>query len=189
MSGTAATVPPVERLAAPLAGADLASLAEVVADCVAGGASVSFMPPFGPEEALDWWRGLLPAIAAGEILLLAARDGDGRIAGTVQLHLKTPPNQPHRAEIAKLLVHRRARGRGMAAALIRAAEAAAGACGRRLLTFDTATGSAGERLYRRLGFVAIGVIPGYALYPDGAPCDTTVFYKWLEPPAGPAHPA
>lgn len=168
----------VELLRGAAAEAALPALAEVLADCVQGGASVSFMLPFDAAAALRWWRGLLPAIERGEILLLAARDAAGLIAGTAQLHLRTPPNQPHRAEVAKLLVRRGARNQGLAEALMRRLEAEARAAGRSLLTLDTAS-QAAERLYRRLGYQEAGRIPGYALLPHGPPCDTVLFYKQL----------
>jgi ribosomal protein S18 acetylase RimI-like enzyme len=114
----------------------------------------------------------------GRRLVLAAFD-DGRVVGTVQVILALPPNQPHRGEIAKLLVHRSARRRGIAELLMQHAEAEARAEGRTLLVLDTVTGDAAERLYTRLGWTRVGVIPGYALYPDGRPCDTTVFFKEL----------
>ncbi len=169
----------VERLDRAAAEAALPALAEVLADCVAGGASVSFMQPFTVAAALAWWQGLLPSVAAGELLLLVARDAGGQIAGTVQLKPAPQPNQTHRADIAKLLVHRRARGQGLAAALMRRAEQEALALDRRLLTLDTVPGTAAERLYRRLGWQAVGAIPGYARLPEGPLCDTLLFYKWL----------
>jgi len=171
--------PGIERLRGAAAEAALPALAEVLADCVAGGAGVSFMQPFGQDAALAWWQSRLPGIASGEILLLAARDATGRIAGTVQLRPAGQPNQAHRADIAKLLVHRRARGRGLAEALMRRAEQEALALGRPLLTLDTVPGTSAERLYRRLGWQAVGAIPGYARLPDGPLADTLLFYKWL----------
>jgi GNAT superfamily N-acetyltransferase len=104
---------------------------------------------------------------------------EGRLVGTVQVNLALPPNQPHRAEIAKLLVHRSARKRGVAQLLMEHAESEARAAGKTLLVLDTVTGGDGERLYARLGWTKVGVIPGYALFPDGRPCDTTVFWKTL----------
>jgi len=156
----------------------LPELAEILADCVAGGASVNFMQPFPPAAAETWWRGLLPRIASGDIVLLAALH-DGRAMGTVQLHLGTPPNQPHRADVAKMLVHRQARQRGLARALMLAAEDEARKAGRWLLTLDTVTGGSASFLYRNLGYRQVGTIPDYALMPDGPLCSTEIFYKRL----------
>ncbi len=157
---------------------DLAELAEVLVDCVAGGASVSFMPPFGHEDAKAFFTKVAGEVARGEAALLVARV-NGRIVGTVQLGLALPPNQPHRADVKKLLVHRSARGRGIGMALMTAAEEAARARGRSLLVLDTALGDNAERLYTLAGWTRVGVIPGYALFPDGRPCDTVVFWKNL----------
>jgi GNAT superfamily N-acetyltransferase len=155
-------------------------LAEVLVDCVVGGASVSFLLPFDHDRALGYWRGVLDGAAQGERVVLAAVDdeADGAVLGTVQVVLAAPENQPHRGEIAKLLVHRRARRRGVADALMRAAEDVAVAAGKTLLVLDTASAEA-ERVYDRLGWLRVGVVPGYALLPDGAPCDTVIFYKQL----------
>lgn len=152
-------------------------LAEVLSACVEDGAGVSFMHPFPVAEAARFWAGLTPKVADGTILVLAARNG-GRIDGTVQLQLVTTPNQPHRAEVAKMLVHPRAQRQGLAEALMRRLETEALARGRKLLTLDTASDVA-DRLYRRLGFQEVGSIPGFALWPDGRPSHTTIFYKWL----------
>lgn len=154
----------------------LEGLAAVLADCVAGGASVSYLAPFSHEDARAAFAGFAADAANGRRLVLAAFAG-GELVGTVQVVLATPPNQPHRGEIAKLLVHRSARRRGVAQVLMEHAEAAARAQGKTLLVLDTVTGDAAERLYTRLGWTRVGVIPGYALYPDGRPCDTTVFWK------------
>ena len=154
---------------------ELAQLAEVLADCVAGGASVNFMLPFGPDRALVYWRTVACDVANGHRALLVVEDGLG-ICGTVQVVLAMPDNQPHRAEVSKMLVHRRARCRGMGAALLREAEVLAQACGRSLLVLDTASSEA-ERLYARGGWIRVGVIPNYALLPSGGFCDTTVFYR------------
>ena len=157
---------------------DLAELAEVLVDCVAGGASVSFMPPFGHEDAKAFFTKVAGEVARGEAALLVARV-NGRIVGTVQLGLALPPNQPHRADVKKLLMHRSARGRGIGMALMTAAEEAARARGRSLLVLDTALGDNAERLYTLAGWTRVGVIPNYALNPDGTSCDTVVFYKEL----------
>jgi len=158
--------------------AQLDALAAVLHDCVAGGASVSYMAPFSHEQARSAFEAFAFEVEQGRRLLLAAF-ADGDLVGTVQVILALPPNQPHRAEIAKLLVHRSARRRGIAQVLMEAAEAEARAEGKTLLVLDTVTGDDAERLYERLGWTRVGAIPGYALYPDGRPCDTTIFWKSL----------
>ena len=150
-------------------------LAQVLLDCVQGGASVSFMLPLSQEKALRFWRGVAESIGRGERTLIVAEDGDG-IAGTVQLITDMPDNQPHRADVAKLLVKQRARGAGIGRRLMEAVEGAARAQGRTLLVLDTANATA-ERLYERLGWQHVGVVPEYAYLPDGELCDTTFFYK------------
>jgi GNAT superfamily N-acetyltransferase len=155
----------------------LQGLAEVLIDCVDGGASVSFMQPLPLGKSLDFWRGVAAGVARGARALLAAEDDRG-IIGTVQLILEQPENQPHRADLSKMLVHRRARRRGVGEALLRAAEVAARDCGKSLLVLDTASADA-ERVYVKLGWQRCGVIPGYALLPQGGLCDTTYFYKNL----------
>lgn len=158
------------------------SLSAVLIDCVEGGASVSFMSPLTRERADTFWQGVSEGVASGErILLVAQDDSSGRILGTVQIVLKQPENQPHRADIAKMLVHRDARKRGIGAALMRAAEEAARRAGKTVLVLDTVTGSDAERLYERVGWTRSGVIPNYALWPKGGFCDTTVFYKLISP--------
>jgi GNAT superfamily N-acetyltransferase len=156
----------------------LDGLASVLADCVAGGASVSYMAPFSHEQARAAFEAWAADVEQGRRLVLAAF-ADGDLVGTVQVILALPPNQPHRGEIAKLLVHRSARKRGVAQLLMERAESEARAERKTLLVLDTVTGDAAERLYMRLGWTRVGVIPGYALYPDGRPCDTTVFWKAL----------
>jgi len=158
--------------------AQLDGLAAVLVDCVAGGASVSYMAPFSHEQARGVFEAWATEVELGRRLVLAAF-ANGDVVGTVQVILALPPNQPHRAEIAKLLVHRSARRRGIAQLLMEHAEAEARAEGKTLLVLDTVTGDAAERLYERLGWIKVGVIPGYALYPDGRPCDTTVLWKAL----------
>jgi GNAT superfamily N-acetyltransferase len=156
------------------------ALADVLLDCVEGGASVGFMLPLPRSRAVAFWQQVLASAGRGErIVLVAEEAATGTIVGTVQVVLATPENQPHRADVAKMQVHRRARRRGLGAALLRAAEAAARAAGRTLLVLDTVTGSDAERLYTRLGWQRCGVIPGYALWPQGGFCDTTVFYRVL----------
>ncbi len=168
----------IRRLGVTEAHAQLDGLAAVLADCVAGGASVSYLAPFSHEQARDAFEAVAAEVEQGRRLLLGAF-AYGRLVGTVQVNLALPPNQPHRAEIAKLLVHRSARRRGIAQLLMEHAESEAQAAGKTLLVLDTVTGDAGERLYTRLGWTRVGVIPGYALYPDGRPCDTTVFWQAL----------
>jgi GNAT superfamily N-acetyltransferase len=155
----------------------LDGLADVLHDCVAGGASVSFMAPFSHEQARAFFEDAASEVAAGRRVLLAAFDG-GRVVGTVQVLLAMPPNQPHRGEIAKLLVHRDARGRGAGGLLMRAAERAARDAGKTLLVLDTASAAA-ERVYDRGGWTRVGAVPGYALLPDGEPCDTVFYWKRL----------
>lgn len=159
--------------------ADVEQLADVLIDCVEGGASVSFMAPLTRERALAFWRRVAQDTNDGRRALIVAEDAHG-VCGTVQLILDLPENQPHRADVAKMLVHRRARRRGLGEALMREAEAAARDSGRTLLVLDTVTGSTADRLYTRLGWVRVGEVPEYALMPDGAPCPTTFFYRKLE---------
>jgi len=173
-TGTAAVT--VRRLDVPEADRALDALAEVLYDCVAGGASVSYMAPFTRHDARAAFAGFVAEVAAGRRLLLAAYL-DERLVGTVQVVYAVAPNQPHRADVAKLLVHRAARRRGVGQVLVERAEREAAAQGRTLLVLDTVTGDAAERLYARLGWQTLGSIPGYALYPDGRPCATTVFWK------------
>lgn len=154
------------------------ALSNVLLDCVEGGASVSFMAPMSREKATAYWRDIAKSAARGERVVFGAEDADGTIVGTVQLVLALPENQPHRGEIAKMLVHRRARRHGLGAALLRVAEEHALAAGRTLLVLDTASGDA-ERLYARHGWQRCGVIPNYALFPDGRPCSTTIYFKSL----------
>lgn len=156
-------------------------LAAVLVDCVRGGASVGFMASITPGEAAAYWRRIAGDVTAGRVVLLVARV-DEAIAGTTLVVPAPMPNQPHRADVAKVLVHRRARRRGVAGALMTAAEEAAAAMGRTLLVLDTVEGGDAERLYERLGWQRVGAIPDYALMPDGAPCATVVFYKRLTPP-------
>jgi GNAT superfamily N-acetyltransferase len=157
--------------------AQIEGLVDVLIDCVEGGASVSFMWPLTRERARAFWQRVARGVAANERALVIAEDADG-VCGTVQLILDQPENQPHRADLAKMLVHRRARRRGLGGALMRAAEAAARDCSKTLLVLDTASDDA-ERLYEREGWVRVGVIPGYALLPHGGPCATTYFYRTL----------
>ena len=164
---------------------EFVELSEVLIDCVEGGASVSFMLPLSREKAGAYWRSVAEGAGRGERVVLAALDAAGTIVGTVQLMLNLPENQPHRGELAKMLVHRRARRRGVGAALLAAAEESARHEGRNLLVLDTASADA-ERLYERRGWERLGVVPGYALYPDGRPCATTFYFKALEDGVGAA---
>ncbi len=176
--GGADQEPPMRCLTADEARARTAELSSLLVDCVEGGASVSFMAPLSLAKADAFWRGVADGVAAGERTLLVAEDGPtGEVVGTVQVVGVWPENQPHRAEVAKMLVRRSARRRGVGARLMRAAEEAARAAGKTLLVLDTVTGSDAERLYARLGWTRVGVVPDYALWPDGRPCDATIFYK------------
>jgi GNAT superfamily N-acetyltransferase len=157
---------------------EITELAEVLIDCVTGGASVSFMAPMTHEKALGYWNEVAASAERGERVVIAALDVSERILGTAQLIWATPENQPHRADVAKMLVHRDARRRGAGAQLLAAAEEAALAAGKTLLVLDTASEEA-ARLYERGGWRKVGVIPNYALWPDGGPCATTVYYKQL----------
>ena len=168
----------IESLDADTAAKSADALADVLVDCVEGGASVNFMLPFPRAKAVAFWEGVAAKVARGEAVLLAARDSEG-ICGTVHLSTAVPENQPHRADVTKMLVHRRARRRGIGEALLQRIEVEAVRAGRTLLVLDTVTGSDAERLYRRGGWNACGVIPNYALFPDGRPCATTVFWKQL----------
>ncbi len=158
--------------------AAIEQLSAVLVDCVEGGASVSFMLPLTLERARSFWRQVAEGVERGERALLVAEDAEG-IVGTVQLVLAQPENQPHRADVSKMLVHRRARRQGLGAALMRAVEATARDCGKTVLVLDTVTGSDADRLYRRLGWEQCGVIPDYALLPGGGLCSTTYFYRRL----------
>ena len=178
MPATAApTILTIRRLMAP-GPAELAALTDVLIDCVEGGASVSFMLPLSHERALAFWQRVADGVVRQERALLVAEDEAG-IVGTVQLVFDLPENQPHRADLAKMLVHRRGRRRGLGEALMRAAEQLGRDSGKSLLVLDTVTGGDAERLYARLGWQKSGVIPNYALWPQGGYCDTTYFYKAL----------
>lgn len=171
-------VPGVERIEAGDVDAMLPLLADILLDCVEGGASVSFMAPLSRDKALAFWRDVLASAALGERIVLVARDAAGQLSGTVQVVLAQPENQPHRGDLSKMLVHRRARRQGLGQALMQAAEAQALAAGKTLLVLDTASDDA-ERLYSRAGWIECGRIPGYALLPTGERCATTLFYKEL----------
>lgn len=159
---------------------EIQQLSDVLIDCVEGGASVSFMLPIARATAVAFWQSVAAAVACGERVLVVAEDAAGGIVGTVQIIFTQVENQPHRADIAKMLVHRRARRHGVGAALLAAAENIARDAGKTLLVLDTASGDA-ERLYVKLGWQRCGVIPDYALLPGGGFCDTTFFYRVLRP--------
>ena len=168
----------VRRLGPDEAAACVGALADVLLDCVEGGASVSFMWPLPRERALSFWLGVAEGVARGERVLLVAEDTQG-IVGTVQVVTGLPENQPHRADVAKMLVHRRARRRGIAQQLMAAVDEAARAAHRTVLVLDTVTGGDAERLYQRAGWQRVGTVPNYALMPDGRFCGTTFFHKQL----------
>jgi GNAT superfamily N-acetyltransferase len=175
---TPPSCPPITiRRLVDVGAAQLEQLADVLVDCVESGASVSFMLPMPHAKALAFWRRVAEGVARGERALLVAQDEEG-IVGTVQLVLDLPENQPHRADVSKLLVHRRARQRGVGEALMRAVEPLALENGRSVLVLDTASDGA-ARLYARLGWIQCGVVPGYALLPQGGRCATTFFYRDL----------
>jgi len=157
---------------------EIEGLSDVLIDCVEGGASVSFLLPMSRTKADTFWRNAASGVARGERIVLAAYDSAGAIVGTVQVILQQPENQPHRGDLAKMLVHRRARRQGIGAALLSAAERAALEAGKTLLVLDTASDDA-ERLYAQQGWQLCGEIPDYALLPDGLPCSTTFFFKSL----------
>ncbi|KVG02719.1 GNAT family N-acetyltransferase [Burkholderia vietnamiensis] len=155
------------------------ALADVLIDCVEGGASVSFMLPIARATAVAFWKQVAEGVARGERILLVAEDAAARIVGTVQIVTAQAENQPHRADVAKMLVSRRARRQGIAAKLLAAADHAAREAGKTVLVLDTVTGGDAERLYERAGWQRVGVVPNYALMPDGTPCATTYFHKQL----------
>jgi ribosomal protein S18 acetylase RimI-like enzyme len=173
----------IERVSAEQADSQEAKLAgelaDVLMDCVEQGASVSFMWPLAREKALDFWRGVIAGVVRGERILLVARDTSGQLVGTVQLITAQPDNQPHRADVAKMLVHSRARRQGLGEALMRSAENHALAAGKTLLVLDTVSNEAGWRLYQRCGWRIAGEVPGYALLPRGGLVGTTFMYKAL----------
>jgi len=169
----------IRRLSGPEAAGAVDALSEVLIDCVHGGASVSFMAPLPLARAQAFWRGVAEGVARGERALLVAEDAAGQLVGTVQLVLAQPENQPHRADVSKMLVHRRARRRGIAQQLMAAIDSTARAEGKTVLVLDTVTGGDAERLYARAGWQRVGSVPHFALMPDGAPCGTTFFHRQL----------
>jgi GNAT superfamily N-acetyltransferase len=159
--------------------ARVAELVAVLRDCVEGGASVGFMLPLAEGRPEAFWRRVAEGVAAGERHLFVAEDEDGRICGTLSLVIDMPDNQPHRADVSKMLVHRRARRQGVAERLLRALEVKACELGRTTLVLDTVTGSDASRVYERLGWERAGDIPNYALMPDGPFCSTTYYFRRL----------
>ncbi|MCX7339741.1 MAG: GNAT family N-acetyltransferase [Hyphomicrobiales bacterium] len=166
----------IRALAADEVQACAGDLADILLDCIAGGASVSFMADMTRAQAVRFWGRVAEGVATGQRILLVAESA-GRLVGTVQVVAAGAPNQPHRSDLAKMLVHRDGRNRGIGAALLHAAEAASLAAGWWLMVLDTAENSAGERLYARCGWKRAGVIPDYALWPAGGLCATVYFYK------------
>lgn len=171
---------PIRRLT-QVSDSQVHQLATLLIDCVDGGASVSFMLPLTNERAQAFWQRVAQGVHSGERALLVAEDAQGTIVGTVQLVLDQPENQPHRGDVAKMLVHRSARRQGLAERLMRAVEDTARKCGKTLLVLDTVTGGDAERLYTRLGWQRVGSIPDYALWPQGGLCATTYFYRRIDP--------
>lgn len=169
----------VRRVGANEASAYVEALADLLIDCVEGGASVGFMLPLTREKAVTFWRRVADGVSRGERVLLVAEDGEGHIIGTVQLLTSMPDNQAHRGDIAKMLVHRKARRRGIAQRLMAAIDDEARKEGKAVLVLDTVTGSDAERLYERAGWQRVGVVPKYALMPTGEFCATTFFFKHL----------
>jgi ribosomal protein S18 acetylase RimI-like enzyme len=169
----------VRRVDGEHAAACIEALADLLVDCVEGGASVSFMLPLAREKAVKFWREVADSVSRRERVLLVAEDGEGKIVGTVQMITAQPENQPHRADIAKMLVHSRARRRGIAQRLMAQVENAARDEGKHVLVLDTVTGGAAERLYERAGWQRVGSVPNYALMPNGDFCATTFFCKQL----------
>lgn len=169
----------IRTLAAEEATQRLAELSALLIDSVDGGASVGFLTPMTRAKADPFWRNVVDGLAAGARRLIIAEDPAGGIVGAVQLVFAAPENQPHRADVSKLLVLRSARRLGIGEALMRAVEDAAQAAGRTVLVLDTATAEA-ERVYARTGWTKLGVLPDYALMPDGSLCDTAFYYKRLK---------
>lgn len=158
---------------------EIQALSDVLIDCVEAGASIGFMLPMSRAKAEAFWHSTSASVARGERVVLAAEDAAGTIVGTIQVILNQPENQPHRGDIAKMLVHPRVRRQGVGRGLLAAAEGSALSAGKTLLVLDTVTGSDAERLYTRQGWQRCGEIPNYALWPNGTPCATTIFFKFL----------
>ncbi|MFY8039906.1 MAG: GNAT family N-acetyltransferase [Bosea sp. (in: a-proteobacteria)] len=170
----------IRRLKPAEARSRVGELADILLDCVAGGASVSFMADLTRDEAVRFWTGVAEGVADGQRILLVGEEA-GRLIGTVQVVASGTPNQPHRADLAKMLVHRNGRNKGIGAALLARAEQAAREAGWWMMVLDTVEDSAGEKLYTRAGWRRAGLIPNYALWPDGGLCGTVYFYKDLRP--------
>ena len=170
--------PPRIRQLETIGARELAGLCDVLIDCVDGGASVSFLWPMTRQKAESYWRDVAHSLARGERAVVIAEDERGEYMGTAQAIWAGPENQPHRADLSKMLVRRNARRHGVGARVLAAAEEAARAAGRTLLVLDTASPEA-ERLYERGGWQRVGSVPKYALMPDGAFCSTVFFYKDL----------
>tara|TARA_R110002073_G_scaffold121380_2_gene263843 strand:- start:22669 stop:23208 length:540 start_codon:yes stop_codon:yes gene_type:complete len=170
--------PVIRALTAAAMTARLDEFCDLLLDCVGGGASVGFMAPLSRDRARSFWQDVIASVERGERIVLAATAGpDGAVTGSVQLVLTQPDNQPHRGDVSKMLVHSSARRQGLGAALLTAVEAAALEAGKSLLVLDTVPGTPADRLYQRAGWTAIGIIPGYAMMPDGMPCDTRLFWR------------
>jgi GNAT superfamily N-acetyltransferase len=170
----------IEQISADVLRTELADFSQLLTACVQAGASIGFTAPFGLEKAEAFWAGIADKVDAGDRLIWTARDADtDALLGTVQLIIGLPENQPHRGDVAKLMVSPKARRRGMARQLMLALEDEARARGLRTLVLDTVTGSPAEALYRQLGWIEVGPVPDYALFPDGRPCSTTFFYRAL----------
>jgi GNAT superfamily N-acetyltransferase len=170
----------IERIGKSAPAADIRGLAQLLLDAIGSNAGISFLAGLSEAEAEAWWRSVLESSSPRAVILIA-RDAEG-IVGTVQMQPAWAPNQPHRADIAKLIVHRRAQGRGIARALMTAIEREARAAGFTLLLLDTCRGGKAERLYASTDWVRVGEVPGFALNPDGSECDTVFFYKQLTAP-------
>jgi ribosomal protein S18 acetylase RimI-like enzyme len=167
----------IERLKTPASDTDILGLAELLIDAVDSGAAVTFLAPLNKERAEEWWRKTIDA-ADPRSIFLVARDAEG-IVGTVQLQAAQAVNQPHRGEIAKLIVHRRGRRTGLGKQLMMSIEEAARQAEFTLLTLDTKAGDAADKLYRKLGWTVVGSIPGYAFNSDGTTHTAVIFYKHL----------
>lgn len=172
-------VPRVRILSSDEVTTCLGALADILIDCVEGGAAVSFLLPISRHKAIEFWERVADSVACGERILLIAEDANGRVVGTVQLITAFPENQPHRADVSKMLVRRDARRQGVAARLLAAIDNAAREARKSVLMLDTATGSDAERLYEREGWHRVGQVPNYGLAPDGRLCGTTFFHKQL----------
>ncbi|WP_075257361.1 GNAT family N-acetyltransferase [Herbaspirillum camelliae] len=170
----------IRRIDVEEAATHVNALSDVLIDCVEGGASVSFVNPLSRATAISFWQGIAASVGRGERSLLIAEDSHGQIVGTVQLITSQPENQPHRADVAKMLVLRRARRQGIASRLMQVLEEVARQEGKSVLVLDTVSGGAAERMYQQSGWKIVGSIPNYALMPDGELCGTTYYHKQLQ---------